>query len=278
MHMAIRQNPDDLGEKILETEIHLLEAIGETIDRSDCMILRSEMFPRYYFGNLLVIKDWRNMDVAYWQHLYRQHFNPERYEHEAYILTDVEEAKELTEGFRNAGYDVATGVWLATESLPHYAVPEGFWIQKVETEEDWKLLRILQNEEGEKDMVEDLSWLDKPSSLFEKERYTSAKCEITWFLLRKEGDDFACSGLGIFKHLGLGRLQSVVTPPRHRGNGYASVILSHAVDFAHRHLGVKQVVLGTELDNPAVKLYTRLGFRPVTRTMEYTKFPHQRAV
>ncbi len=59
-------------------------------------------------------------------------------------------------------------------------------------------------------------------------------------------------------------IRDLFVPPRERRRGVARALLSHVVDAA-RAAGARRVSLQTETGNdPALALYARLGFEPVT--------------
>ncbi|MFF0472116.1 GNAT family N-acetyltransferase [Micromonospora zamorensis] len=59
-------------------------------------------------------------------------------------------------------------------------------------------------------------------------------------------------------------IRDLYVAPRHRRSGIANALLRHTIHNA-RSAGARRVSLQTETDNaPALRLYTELGFQPVT--------------
>lgn len=68
---------------------------------------------------------------------------------------------------------------------------------------------------------------------------------------------------------GTSRIGPVYTPPASRGRGFGAAVTAAAVEHAHR-LGARHVVLFADVANPgANRIYQRLGFVPVGRSLEY---------
>lgn len=72
-------------------------------------------------------------------------------------------------------------------------------------------------------------------------------------------------------HEGIIGLYNVATAPAQRHRGYAEVITRHAIDEATRESGSTRVVL--QSTSGGLRLYQRIGFRPVTRILVYNSLP-----
>lgn len=64
-------------------------------------------------------------------------------------------------------------------------------------------------------------------------------------------------------------LEFVGVDDKARGRGYASALLSHAIEWVFSHETIKEVDLAVYKSNPAFKLYQRLGFKPIHIIIPY---------
>src|SRR5512140_3296021 len=78
--------------------------------------------------------------------------------------------------------------------------------------------------------------------------------------------------LGLVKLGRLGRYQDVQTAPSHRRRGIASALLSAAAGEATR-AGVEQLVIKTRSGSEAGRVYERVGFRTIERTVSACREP-----
>jgi ribosomal protein S18 acetylase RimI-like enzyme len=67
--------------------------------------------------------------------------------------------------------------------------------------------------------------------------------------------------MGVFVRDGLGRCQSVATLPQYRRRGYCSTLVHDSCDHAFREMGAREIVIMTDVDNPAAGVYMSVGFR-----------------
>jgi GNAT superfamily N-acetyltransferase len=66
-------------------------------------------------------------------------------------------------------------------------------------------------------------------------------------------------------------IYNVATAPEHRYLGYGEAITRHAIEAALSTTAAAQIVLQSTADG--MRLYDRMGFRPVTRVLVYSSFP-----
>lgn len=71
------------------------------------------------------------------------------------------------------------------------------------------------------------------------------------------------ANMGIFGNRGLARCQAVTTDPDFRRRGIAEAMVRRACILAQESLGAETIVIMTEEESPARRLYERLGFQPV---------------
>lgn len=70
----------------------------------------------------------------------------------------------------------------------------------------------------------------------------------------------------------VGGIAGVMTPPKHRGHGYASALMRHAAEFCCDQLSVPFGLLGCEPHN--VGFYARFGWQEVAAEFVYTQPNH----
>lgn len=86
------------------------------------------------------------------------------------------------------------------------------------------------------------------------------RAETRFFGVEVDGEIVAWTDLYVAQ--GVGQVEDVATLPEHRGKGYATAVVLHAVDEA-RSAGADLVFLVADDEDWPKALYTRLGFDPV---------------
>lgn len=107
--------------------------------------------------------------------------------------------------------------------------------------------------------IEDAAVVDQLETM---ERTVMIPAGRRWLVVRERGHVVALAGLLILE--GVGYLDHVVTLPEGRNRGYASALTARALAIATAS-GADRTYLLAEPHGAAVRMYDRLGFRPVTQ-------------
>lgn len=90
-------------------------------------------------------------------------------------------------------------------------------------------------------------------------RKSGFRPEATWLVSGPEG--YCATVQGVRERSGCGAIQNLGVTPAHRGRGIGSALLLMAL-HGFQQVGLKQAFLEVTADNePAIRLYRRLGFR-----------------
>jgi len=79
--------------------------------------------------------------------------------------------------------------------------------------------------------------------------------------------------LGVFHDGSIGRFQSVETHPEFRRRGIATALVSTAANQALLKYDLKMLVIVTEDESAAQRMYESVGFRAVEHQMGIAKWP-----
>lgn len=95
---------------------------------------------------------------------------------------------------------------------------------------------------------------------------------VAFFVIRDNGAPVGCGGIQL-RGKEYGELKRMYVRPKHRGSGYAKVMLNHLADYA-RNRGVTLLRLETGIhQTAAIGLYERAGFQSVPPFGEYKPDP-----
>jgi GNAT superfamily N-acetyltransferase len=174
------------------------------------------------------------------------------------------EARLALEGYRSD----ETLQLLLTGSLR--AASRAFQIRLVETDADWESLRRLLRsdhlEEAEKFEREAYN-AETTQQLTESKR---SKCPPVRFWIASDGGT-DCAFFGSAPAVGgVGLVEDLFTHPAFRHRGFATALISHAVEDT-RSRGAGAVVIGAEVGDTPKEMYAALGFRPVCITRGWLK-------
>jgi putative acetyltransferase len=98
---------------------------------------------------------------------------------------------------------------------------------------------------------------------------------VAFFLIRHNGEPAGCGGIKLFGEE-YGEIKRMYVAPRFRGLGLAKLMLDHLTEYARSH-GVHTLRLETGIhQEPAIRLYERMGFCRIPPFGEYREDPLSR--
>jgi GNAT superfamily N-acetyltransferase len=104
--------------------------------------------------------------------------------------------------------------------------------------------------------------------LLDSKMLVAKRAQTRFFAVEVNDEIVAWSDLYVAQ--GVGQVEDVATEPEHRGKGYATAVVLHAVDEA-RLAGADLVFLVADDHDWPKKLYARLGFDPIGRIYKFIR-------
>ncbi len=148
-------------------------------------------------------------------------------------------------------------------SCPAVAAAPGGTVEPAGVLAPEELLQLVQRSYRHSRDFPELARYDSPAQALASYYYTGGSGDRYWYVGRtRQGTP---AGVALLAEVSAEpqrrwELCYVGVEPRHRGQGWAKALLRYALRQAHR-LGVQQVLLGVDCRNePALRLYRRLGF------------------
>lgn len=231
---------------------------GEFAETDAYFVLRTPKNPTYHWGNLLVFRtEPKKGDFSDWISAFKKEFG-ERLGH----ITFGWESQEIgyIDEFIQAGFSRESESVLVLEGLEATHISRNdLVVRKIESDADWEKVLNLQvyTSEGENPSEE---YLDFKTRGFEAYRTLSENGDGNWwgaFL-----DDRLVGDMGLYfdDSIETGRFQSVETHPDYRRIGVCSKLLhSVSMDALKKNPSIKLVIC-TEMDSDAERIYRKLGF------------------
>lgn len=230
---------------------------GEFIERDSYLVMRMPTNPAYHWGNLILFRNEpKESDYDTWIDVFSYEFG-DTLSH----VTFGWESQEIgfIDKFVENGFSLESEIVLVLRDLKRFeGARNGLTIRKIVTDRDWAEVRDLQVlvSEGENPSQE---YIDFKTRGFETYRSLSESGDGNWwgaFLGDKLVGDM---GLYFDDDFETGRYQSVETHPDYRKMGICSELLHKVTSDALSHPNVKLVIC-TEMNSDAERLYKRLGF------------------
>jgi GNAT superfamily N-acetyltransferase len=245
---------------------------GEILDRGDYLVVRTPSNPTYYWGNFLLFSaPPKAGDYARWTKLFVQEIgSPPQVEHQVFGWDSVANETGLIQPFLENGFHLLQSVVLSARQVhPPFKSAAGVVIRPLDSEAGWQ--QAVENQVA----CRDSEFSEPGYRLFRQrqmDRYRAmADAGLgAWFGAFAEG--WLVADLGIFHSAQLGRYQSVQTHPDYRRRGIAGRLVYESAKYAFTHFGIDTLVIMTEAESPAERLYKSLGFQPVEHQVGLEKW------
>lgn len=250
----------------LTTDLALIATRGRVTDRGTYLVAETPDDPGYYHGNFLVLpRPVQPGELAHWLRTFDDELggNPEIRHVTLYwdgITGDEGAADEL----RAAGFAIDTHQAMVAEEVdaPPATLP----------------IRVLAPDELI--ATADVGWTmgDRHDETYRRFLYRRAAWQRDLVLRGSARFYGAFDGTALVASLGVvridnvGRYQDVQTLPAYQKRGLARALLAAAARAAFAE-GVERVVIVTEPESAAARLYTRAGFRVIERVSTACRYP-----
>ena len=250
----------------LTTELALIATRGRITDRGGYLVVETPDDPGYYHGNLLVLPAAPQIgEVSYWLRKFDDEFgNNPAIRHVTFAWDGVSGDEGAGDELRGAGFQIDTHRVMAANTVD--ATPAALPIREL----------------GGDELVAtaDLAWAigDRHDETYRRFLYRRADWQrdlvvrgIAKFYGAFDGTTLAAS-LGLVRVTEVGRYQDVQTLPAYRKRGLARALLAIAARDAIAD-GADRVVIVTEPESAAARLYARAGFHSIELTTSACRYP-----
>jgi len=250
----------------LTTELGLATTRGRITDRGDYIVVETPDDPGYYYGNLLVIPAPPQVgEVAYWMRRFGDELGKNPAIRHVTLWWDgisghVGAAQELDA----AGFTIDSSVVMTASEV--VAPPAPAPIVALSPEQVLATAEL------------DFAVGDRHDETYREFLHRRARWHRTlvergtarfWGIF--DGEALVAS-LGLVTLGNLARYQDVQTAVAYRKRGYASALLATAARDAFSR-GVEQVVLIATAGGEGERVYARVGFRGIERTVSACRYP-----
>jgi GNAT superfamily N-acetyltransferase len=234
---------------------------GQIIDRGDYLVVRTPSNPTFYWGNFLLFEHPPGeSDYHAWRELFAREIGvPPQIEHQAFGWDSIGAEKGVIQPFLEGGFHLDYGSVLTAQrdSLIPKSSP-GITLRSLRTEEDWD--QSVENQVICREPIfSEAGYRVFRQRQMQRYREMVAHGLGTWFGAFSE--DRLVADLGLFCDRELGRYQSVQTHPDFRKRGIAGALLYTAGLYALDHFNIDTLVIVTESESAAERLYKSIGFR-----------------
>jgi GNAT superfamily N-acetyltransferase len=221
-------------------------------------VLRASRHPSYYAYNLVRVEEEPAMDAAALSGFAAEALAGLR--HRRIDFEQIEPALERRDDFVRMGWKTTALLWMRHSDPAAVAAGEGIEVGEAPYE-DAAALRLCWH-------LEDFDGTAYDEAFQSGAREIAESREVRVLVVREAGEPVAFAQI---ERAGDGaEVTQVFVHPDHRGGGRGTAMTRAAIRYA---AGVRDLwIIADDEDRPK-RLYERLGFRPVLRTMELTWLP-----
>ena len=221
-------------------------------------VLRATRYPTYYSFNMVRVEEDPAMDAAELAAFADRALDG--YRHRRIDFEQIEPALERRADFERMGWKATALVWMHHTDPAAVAAEEGIEVEEAPYE-DADALRLAWNAEDFEDYAFDESFRAGA-------REVAMKRDVRVLVVREEGEPVAFAQV---ERAGDGaEITQVFVHPDHRGGGRGTAMTRAAIRASS---DVRDLwIIADDEDRPK-RLYERLGFKPVLRSMELTWLP-----
>lgn len=257
-------NPRSLGYR---TDLIFAAFDGEVTDHGDHLSIRTPANPTFYWGNFLLYDaPPREGDLEKWRAAFaREIGEPPRYEHQSFGWDTTADDRGVIEPFLSQGFRIQRNrVLTARRPQPPPHAAADVEVRPLSSNQEWA--QVVENQVR----CRDEGYTEAGTRLFSQRQVIRYRAMIAdgmglWYGAFK--GDRLVADLGIFQKDRLGRFQSVETLPEFRKQGIAGTLISGAAEDAFTRHGLETLVIVSEADTPADRLYLNCGFQATEHQM-----------
>lgn len=240
------------------TDCIIREYGGVIEEKPAYFVIRMPSNPTFYAGNILLFKSSPSLgDYSKWMNAHEREFGPAS-GHVGFGW-DTEDVGE-TKVFAENGFSIDVESVLQLRNLKSTKEPSiDAEMRRIVSDADWSAVTELQILVSEHE-VPSGDFRDFKNSLFKTYRKIGENGHGDWWGAFS-GNTLICDmGLYFDKNSKVGRFQAVETHPNYRRKGVCSSLLHKVVKHAIDSVGAKDLVICTENNSEASRIYEALGF------------------
>ena len=242
------------------TDLMLASFDGEISRGNGYIAVRTPSCPLLWWGNFVLFADApKASQVESWEATYDDEVGrgPEiKHRNLAWDATDDEQGAATT--FVSRGYALARNVFLMTdETIPSKHHRDDTEVRPIQSDDEWLRALKIEQESLDPERVPRKFRALQTQQMRRNQRLTRNGFG-NWFGAFIDGEMVATMGLFVKK--GLARCQGVATARAHRRKGYCSTLVHEVCSYGFTRMGTQQVVVMTEPDTPAERIYESVGF------------------
>ena len=233
---------------------------GVILDREEYIVVRTPSNPGFYWGNFLLFRDPPNEnDLERWSDLFKEEITSlQPTEHMTFGWDGTDGTRRTPDTFLKAGFRHDQSIVLQAPKLLTSDRESRYDVRPITTADEWSA--VVENQvESREATFEETGYRRFRTRSMERYRAMYEAGLGAWF--GAFDGDRVVGDLGIYSVDSIARYQSVLTNPAYRRQGIAGSLLIAAGIWARRHLNPQSLVIVTDPDSPAERLYRRHGFR-----------------
>ncbi|MBL9019000.1 MAG: GNAT family N-acetyltransferase [Myxococcales bacterium] len=248
----------------LATDLELAATRGLITDRGGYLVVATPDDPDYYFGNMLVLPAPPQVgEVAYWSRKFAEELRDPAIRHVTLRWDGITGDTGATDELLAAGFKVETNAVLSARLLTAPHVPfeiRALAAREVPATAELEYADAERHDEAYRQfLLRRATW----------QQSLVASGKAAWFGAFDAGE--LVGALGLVALGNRARFQDVQTRATHRKLGIAAALLAAA---AREVLPViQELVIVAEAGGPAMRVYERVGFRPIERVASACRYP-----
>jgi len=248
----------------LATDLELAATRGLITDRGGYLVVATPDDPDYYFGNMLVLPAPPQVgEVAYWSRKFAEELRDPAIRHVTLRWDGITGDTGATDELLAAGFKVETNAVLSARLLTAPHVPfeiRALAAREVPATAELEYADAERHDEAYRQfLLRRATW----------QQSLVASGKAAWFGAFDAGA--LVGALGLVALGNRARFQDVQTRATHRKRGIAAALLAAA---AREVLPViQELVIVAEAGGPAMRVYERVGFRPIERVASACRYP-----
>jgi len=243
------------------TDLMIASMEGSVVLGDGYVAVRTPTCPAFWWGNFILFSEPPQRDrEREWEETFdRELAEVSGVEHRLFAWDRIDGEVGDTAGFVERGYALRECIFLMARSVqrPSHHRTDAL-VRLIEDDVDWKRALSIQHESLERERDTESYRRFQAAQMARNQRLVGQGYG-KWF---GAFDGANCvATMGVLVRDGVARCQSVATLPAYRRKGYCSTLVHDACEHAFREMGAREIVIMTDVGNPAAGVYMAVGFR-----------------
>ena len=246
-----------------QTDIMLASFDGEIVDRPHHIVIRTPANPTFWWGNFVLFDcPPSDGDTDKWEMIFAAELGDlPGIKHVNLAWLSAGGATGVVSPFLDRGYTLTRNIFFVLRGkMLLKDKPPDVEIRAISSDAEWEM--ALRNQHRCLEGANDTPAFRGFQSL-QMIRYRNMTLANFGYWLGAFIDGELVGDMGIFGKSGLARCQAVAVDPNYRRRGIGGAMVRSACILAQDSLRAETVVIMTGEDNPARRIYERIGFVPI---------------